>query len=291
MRQLYATKYHLWSGFRDCSEQQVKLGPYPETQVLIVQLHEARCSHEGEPPLAYHLEPQHRFIGKWDSTSSRIDSQPISTLTLFFSFSISANHGRKALETFIEQHSCWPRGADVVLCIEKALAQSGVSREYVRYINTHATSTPAGGPETSKSIMLLFIVLAKILRVNSTKSIIARLLGAAGTVEAVAPLQIHPPNFIFWSMVQPTYDDKDSINEDVGEAFAGDNDGGMDYGIKQSLEEQHFDFAEVGYALNKMSITLKDSLHSRFGSAINQRMRMPSRMRASTSPESYKLKV
>ncbi|KAI5319937.1 hypothetical protein L3X38_039645 [Prunus dulcis] len=68
--------------------------------------------------------------------------------------------------------SCWPRcclrpphpdGADVVLCIEKALAQSGVSREYVRYINAHATSTPAGGPETSKSIMLLFIVLAKIL--------------------------------------------------------------------------------------------------------------------------------
>ncbi|CAL9027403.1 unnamed protein product [Prunus brigantina] len=94
------------------------------------------------------------------------------------------------------------------------------------------------------------------------------------------------PNFIFWSMVQPTYDDEDSSDEDVGEAFAGDDDGGMDYGIMQSLEEQHFDFAEVGSALNKMSITPKDSLHSRFGGAINQPMRMPSRIRPSTSPES-----
>ncbi|BFG20365.1 hypothetical protein CerSpe_066390 [Prunus speciosa] len=94
------------------------------------------------------------------------------------------------------------------------------------------------------------------------------------------------PNFIFWSMVQPTYDDEDSSDEDVGEAFAGDDDGGMDYGIMQSLEERHFDFAEVGSALNKMSITPKDSLHSRFGGAINKPMRMPSRIRPSTSPES-----
>ncbi|PQQ15279.1 RNA polymerase I-specific transcription initiation factor RRN3 isoform X2 [Prunus yedoensis var. nudiflora] len=50
------------------------------------------------------------------------------------------------------------------------------------------------------------------------------------------------PNFIFWSMVQPTYDDEDSSDEDVGEAFAGDDDGGMDYGILQCLEEQHFNF-------------------------------------------------
>ncbi|BBH08121.1 hypothetical protein Prudu_020230 [Prunus dulcis] len=96
------------------------------------------------------------------------------------------------------------------------------------------------------------------------------------------------PNFIFWSMVQPTYDDEDSSDEDVGEAFAGDDDddGGMDYGIMQSLEEQHFDFDEFDSSLNKMSITPKDSLHSRFGGAINQPMRMPSRIRPSTSPES-----
>ncbi|CAL9001900.1 unnamed protein product [Prunus brigantina] len=33
-------------------------------------------------------------------------------------------------------------GAGVILCIEKALAQSGVSRGDFNYINTYATSTP-----------------------------------------------------------------------------------------------------------------------------------------------------
>ncbi|XP_057422311.1 3-oxoacyl-[acyl-carrier-protein] synthase II, chloroplastic-like [Lotus japonicus] len=37
-----------------------------------------------------------------------------------------------------------PDGAGIILCIEKALAKSGVSREDVNYINAHATSTPAG---------------------------------------------------------------------------------------------------------------------------------------------------
>ncbi|CAN6563555.1 unnamed protein product [Malus baccata var. baccata] len=35
-------------------------------------------------------------------------------------------------------------GAGVILCIEKALEQSGVSREDVNYINAHATSAPGG---------------------------------------------------------------------------------------------------------------------------------------------------
>ncbi|XP_076953597.1 3-oxoacyl-[acyl-carrier-protein] synthase II, chloroplastic-like [Bidens hawaiensis] len=35
-----------------------------------------------------------------------------------------------------------PQGTSVILCIEKALSQAGVSREDVNYINAHATSTP-----------------------------------------------------------------------------------------------------------------------------------------------------
>ncbi|KAL6220829.1 hypothetical protein ACLB2K_008583 [Fragaria x ananassa] len=96
------------------------------------------------------------------------------------------------------------------------------------------------------------------------------------------------PNFIYWSMVQRTYDDEDkegSSDEDGDEAFAVDNEENvMDYEILQCLEEQQF--GEVDNALNKMSITPKDSLHSRFGGAVNKPMRMPSRIRPSTSPES-----
>ncbi|XP_021804530.1 3-oxoacyl-[acyl-carrier-protein] synthase II, chloroplastic-like [Prunus avium] len=100
--------------------------------------------------------------------------------------------------------SCWPRGclgprhpdgADVVLCIEKALAQSWVSREY-DYINALHTGWRPGDLKEYNALIHCFGQNPE-LRVNSTKSIIAHLLGAAGTVEAVAPLQLHPAKLHF----------------------------------------------------------------------------------------------
>ncbi|KAL7096136.1 hypothetical protein ACP275_10G064700 [Erythranthe tilingii] len=90
-----------------------------------------------------------------------------------------------------------PEGAGVILCIEKALAQSGVSKEDVNYINAHATSTPAGDLKEYQALMRCFGKNPE-LRVNSTKSMIGHLLGAAGAVEAVATVQairtgwVHP---------------------------------------------------------------------------------------------------
>ncbi|KAM7513503.1 hypothetical protein LguiA_003086 [Lonicera macranthoides] len=90
-----------------------------------------------------------------------------------------------------------PEGAGVILCIEKALAQSGVSREDVNYINAHATSTPAGDLKEYNALLHCFGQNQE-LRVNSTKSMIGHLLGAAGAVEAVATVQairtgwVHP---------------------------------------------------------------------------------------------------
>uniref|UniRef100_A0A2H4WMB6 beta-ketoacyl-[acyl-carrier-protein] synthase I n=1 Tax=Vernicia fordii TaxID=73154 RepID=A0A2H4WMB6_VERFO len=90
-----------------------------------------------------------------------------------------------------------PDGVGVILCVEKALAQSGVSREDVNYINAHATSTPAGDLKEFQALMHCF-GQNPILRVNSTKSMIGHLLGAAGAVEAIAAIQairtgwVHP---------------------------------------------------------------------------------------------------
>ncbi|KAL1319656.1 hypothetical protein HN51_064456 [Arachis hypogaea] len=90
-----------------------------------------------------------------------------------------------------------PDGAGVILCIEKALAQSGVSKEDVNYINAHATSTPAGDLKEFQALLHCFGQNPE-LRVNSTKSMIGHLLGAAGGVEAVATVQairtgwVHP---------------------------------------------------------------------------------------------------
>ena len=47
-------------------------------------------------------------------------------------------------------------GVGVISCIEKALAQSGVSREDVNYINAHATSTPAGDIKEYQALLHCF---------------------------------------------------------------------------------------------------------------------------------------
>ncbi|XP_042031918.1 3-oxoacyl-[acyl-carrier-protein] synthase II, chloroplastic-like isoform X1 [Salvia splendens] len=90
-----------------------------------------------------------------------------------------------------------PQGTGVILCVEKALAQSGVSKEDVNYINAHATSTPAGDLKEYQALIHCFGQNPE-LKVNSTKSMIGHLLGAAGAVEAVATVQairtgwVHP---------------------------------------------------------------------------------------------------
>jgi 3-oxoacyl-[acyl-carrier-protein] synthase II len=48
------------------------------------------------------------------------------------------------------------KGTGVRLCIEKALASSGVRAEDVNYINAHATSTKAGDLQEYKALMRVF---------------------------------------------------------------------------------------------------------------------------------------
>ncbi|CAL9179607.1 unnamed protein product [Musa hybrid cultivar] len=90
-----------------------------------------------------------------------------------------------------------PEGTGIVLCIEKALSESGVSREDVNYVNAHATSTLSGDLKEYQALKCCFGKNPE-LRVNSTKSMTGHLLGAAGAVEAVAVVQairtrwVHP---------------------------------------------------------------------------------------------------
>lgn len=47
-------------------------------------------------------------------------------------------------------------GVGVVRCIEKALAQSGLSREDINYINAHATSTLSGDIKEYQALLHCF---------------------------------------------------------------------------------------------------------------------------------------
>ncbi|CAN8234730.1 unnamed protein product [Cochlearia groenlandica] len=90
-----------------------------------------------------------------------------------------------------------PDGAGVIHCIERALVDAGISKEQINYINAHATSTPAGDLKEYQALTHCFGQNPE-LKVNSTKSMIGHLLGAAGAVEAVATVQairtgwVHP---------------------------------------------------------------------------------------------------
>ncbi|KAF7042997.1 hypothetical protein CFC21_052461 [Triticum aestivum] len=90
-----------------------------------------------------------------------------------------------------------PEGKGVILCVENALADAGVTRQDINYVNAHATSTQLGDLKEFQALCRCFGQNPQ-LRVNSTKSMTGHLLGAAGGIEAVAVIQairtgwIHP---------------------------------------------------------------------------------------------------
>ena len=88
-------------------------------------------------------------------------------------------------------------------CMTNAIKKAGINPEQINYINAHGTSTPLNDRIESKAIGDLFGEHTQNILVNSTKSMVGHLLGAAGAVEAAAiALQIqnqmvHPSlNFV-----------------------------------------------------------------------------------------------
>ncbi|GLP96492.1 beta-ketoacyl-ACP synthase II [Paraferrimonas sedimenticola] len=76
-------------------------------------------------------------------------------------------------------------GAGAALAMENAVADAGIDKTLVGYINAHGTSTPAGDKAEAQAVKTVFGEHAYDLKVSSTKSMTGHLLGAAGAVEAI----------------------------------------------------------------------------------------------------------
>ncbi|MCI8858261.1 MAG: beta-ketoacyl-ACP synthase II [Lachnospiraceae bacterium] len=77
-------------------------------------------------------------------------------------------------------------GMGAAMAMKNALKDAGVSTEEVEYINAHGTSTHHNDLFETRAIKLAFGEHAHEMKINSTKSMIGHLLGAAGAVEVIA---------------------------------------------------------------------------------------------------------
>ncbi len=78
-----------------------------------------------------------------------------------------------------------PKGSGGANCMRLALADAGISREQIDYINAHGTSTYLGDLSETLAIKDVFQEQAKNIPISANKSMIGHLWGAAGAVEAI----------------------------------------------------------------------------------------------------------
>lgn len=87
-------------------------------------------------------------------------------------------------------------GAGAAKAMEFAIADAGVEKEAVTYINAHGTATHHNDLFETRAIRLLFGEHADQMKINSTKSMIGHLLGAAGAVEFITCIKEMEESFV-----------------------------------------------------------------------------------------------
>ena len=96
--------------------------------------------------------------------------------------------------------------------MENAIADGGLVPEDITYINAHGTATHHNDLFETRAIKLAFGDHAKKLRINSTKSMIGHLLGAAGAVEFITCVKEMEEGFIHRTVGYETPDEELDLN-------------------------------------------------------------------------------
>lgn len=103
-------------------------------------------------------------------------------------------------------------GSGAARAMTNAIDDAGIKPEDITYINAHGTATHHNDLFETRAIKLAFGEHAKDLKINSTKSMIGHLLGAAGAVEFITCVKEIEEGFIHKTVGYETVDDEIDLN-------------------------------------------------------------------------------
>ena len=103
-------------------------------------------------------------------------------------------------------------GAGAARAMTNAMSDAGVTPADVKYINAHGTGTHHNDLFETRAIKLAFGDEASNLKINSTKSMIGHLLGAAGAVEFITCVKEIQDGFIHKTVGYETPDEEIDLN-------------------------------------------------------------------------------
>ena len=121
-------------------------------------------------------------------------------------------------------------GAGAAKAMEYAIADAGIKKEDVTYINAHGTATHHNDLFETRAIKLLFGEHAGALKINSTKSMVGHLLGAGGAIEFVACVKELEEGYIHRTVGYQVPDEECDLNY-CKEAYEED----FEYALSNSL--------------------------------------------------------
>ena len=122
-------------------------------------------------------------------------------------------------------------GSGAAKAMSLAIEEAGIAPADVTYVNAHGTSTHHNDLFETRAIKLAFAEAAKNLYVNSTKSMIGHLLGAAGGVEFITCVKSLEEGYIHPTVNSKETEEEFDLNYVFGEPIYTD----VNYAISNSL--------------------------------------------------------
>lgn len=103
-------------------------------------------------------------------------------------------------------------GAGAARAMTNAVNDAGIKMEDITYINAHGTGTHHNDLFETRAIKLAFGEHANKLKINSTKSMVGHLLGAAGAIEFITCVKEIEEGFIHRTVGYETPDEEIDLN-------------------------------------------------------------------------------